>query len=74
MVYYKVSTDKGDNMTRDITYQDIDWEVGYAWDDDAHTDVYITAIKVAGSDADIYDHLQQSTIDGLFDALEESFN
>jgi hypothetical protein len=60
-------------MTRDITYRGVDWEVGYAWDDDAHTDVYITAIKVEGSDFDIYDHLQQSTIDGLFDALEESF-
>ena len=61
-------------MTRDITYQGIDWEVGYDWDDDTRADMYITTIKVAGSDADIYDHLQQSTIDGLFDALEESFN
>ena len=61
-------------MTKEITYKGVDWEVGYDWDDDAHTDVYITAIKVEGSDFDIYDHLQQSTIDGLFDALEESFN
>ena len=60
-------------MTRDITYQGIDWEVSCGWDDDTRADMYITAIKVAGSDADIYDHLQQSTIDGLFDALEESF-
>ncbi len=49
-------------------------EVGYDWEDDARSDMCITAIKVAGSDADIYDHLQQSTIDGLFDALEESFS
>ena len=61
-------------MTRDITYKGVDWEVGYDWDDDAHTDVYITAIKVQGSDFDIYDHLLDSTLDGLFDALEESFN
>lgn len=60
-------------MTRDITYQGIDWEVGYDWDDDTRTDVYITAIKVEGSDGDLYDHLLDSTIDGLFDALEDSF-
>jgi hypothetical protein len=73
MVYYKLSNEKGDDMTRDITYQGIDWEVGYDWEDDARSDMCITTIKVAGSDTDIYDHLQQSTIDGLFDALEESF-
>ena len=60
-------------MTRDITYQGIDWEVDYDWEDDTRADMYITAIKVAGSDFDIYDHLQQSTIDGLYEALEESF-
>ena len=60
-------------MTRNIYYQGIDWKVEYDWEDDTRTDLYITAIKVAGSDADIYDHLQQSTIDGLYKALEESF-
>ena len=60
-------------MTRDITYQGVDWEVGYDWEDDARTDMYITAVKVQGSDVDIYDHLQQTTLDGLFEALEESF-
>ncbi len=60
-------------MTRDINYQGIDWEVGYDWEDDARTDMYITEVKVQGSDVDIYDHLQQSTLDGLFEALEESF-
>ena len=60
-------------MTRDITYQGIDWEIGYGWEDDTRTDMYITSIKVQGSDFDIYDHLQQSTIDGLYEALEESF-
>ena len=60
-------------MTRDITYQGIDWEVSYAWEDDARTDMYITAIKVQGSDVDIYDHLLESTLDGLYEALEESF-
>ena len=60
-------------MTRDITYQGVDWEVGYDWEDDARTDMYITAVKVQGSDVDIYDHLLESTLDGLFEALEESF-
>ena len=60
-------------MTRDITYQGIDWEVEYDWEDDTCTDLYITAIKVQGSDVNLYDHLQQSTIDGLYEALEESF-
>lgn len=60
-------------MTRDITYQGIDWEVSYDWEDDARTDMYITAVKVQGSDVDLYDHLLESTLDGLFDALEESF-
>lgn len=60
-------------MTRNIYYQGIDWEVEYDWEDDTRTDLYITAIKVQGSDFDIYDHLQQSTIDGLYEALEESF-
>ena len=60
-------------MTRNIYYQGIDWKVEYDWEDDTRTDLYITAIKVAGSDTDIYDHLQQSTIDGLYKALEESF-
>ena len=60
-------------MTRNIYYQGIDRKVEYDWEDDTRTDLYITAIKVAGSDTDIYDHLQQSTIDGLYKALEESF-
>jgi len=60
-------------MTKYISYQGIDWLIGYDWEDDARTDMCMTAVKVAGSDADIYDHLQQSTLDGLFDALEESF-
>ena len=60
-------------MTRDINYQGIDWEVGYDWEDDARTDMYITAVKVQGLDVDIYDHLLESTLDGLFEALEESF-
>ena len=60
-------------MTRDINYQGIDWEVGYDWEDDARTDMSMTAVKVQGSDVDIYDHLQQTTLDGLFDALQESF-
>ena len=61
-------------MTREIYYQGIDWEVSYDWEDDARTNMYITAVKVPGSDVDIYDHLLESTLDGLFDALEESFN
>jgi len=60
-------------MTRDITYQGIDWEVGYDWEDDARTDMYITEVKVQGSDVDIYDHLLESTLYGLFEALEVSF-
>ena len=60
-------------MTREIYYQGIEWEIGYGWEDDTRTDMYITAIKVQGSDVDLYDHLQQSTIDGLYEALEESF-
>lgn len=60
-------------MTKDISYQGIDWEVCYDWEDDARTDMYITAVKVQGSDVDIYDHLQQTTLDGLYEALEESF-
>ena len=57
-------------MTRDITYQGIDWEVSYAWEDDARTNMQILSIKTK---ADVYDHLQQSTLDGLYEALEESF-
>ncbi len=57
-------------MTRDIYYQGIDWEVRYDWDDDARTNMEILSIKTK---SDIYDHLQQSTIDGLYEALEESF-
>jgi hypothetical protein len=60
-------------MTKDIRYQGIDWEVGYDWEDDARTDMYITAVKVQWPDVDLYDHLQQTTLDGLFEALEESF-
>ena len=60
-------------MTRNIYYQGIDWEIGYDWEDDARTGMVIIAIKVHGSEFDIYDHLQQSTIDGLYEALEESF-
>ena len=57
-------------MTRDITYQGIDWEIKYDWDDDARTNMQILSIKTK---ADIYDHLLESTIDGLYKALEESF-
>ena len=60
-------------MTRDIYYQGIEWEISYGWEDDTRTDMYITAIKVQGSDFDIYDHLLESTLDGLLDALEASF-
>ena len=57
-------------MKIDIRYQGILWEVGYDWDDDERTNMQILSIKTK---ADIYDHLQQLTLDGLFDALEESF-
>lgn len=60
-------------MTRDINYQGVDWEVSYDWDDDARTNMCMTAVKVQGSDVDIYDHLLESTLDGLFEALEASF-
>ena len=57
-------------MTRDISYQGIDWEVGYDWEDDARTNMQILSIKTK---ADVYDHLLESTLDGLFEALEASF-
>jgi hypothetical protein len=57
-------------MTKDITYQGIDWEVEYDWDDDARTNMEIVSVKTT---ADIYDHLLESTLDGLYEALEESF-
>ena len=57
-------------MTRDITYQGIDWEVEYDWEDDARTNMQILSIK---TEADIYDHLLESTLDGLLEALEASF-
>jgi hypothetical protein len=57
-------------MTKDITYQGIDWEVEYDWDDDARTNMEIVSIKTT---ADLYEHLLESTLDGLYDALEESF-
>ena len=57
-------------MTRYISYQGVDWEVCYEWEDDTATDMRILSIKTK---ADIYDHLQQTTIDGLYKALEESF-
>ena len=60
-------------MKADIRYQGILWEVGYDWEDDARTDMCITAVYVQGSDVDIYDHLLESTLDGLFEALEASF-
>ena len=60
-------------MKADIRYQGILWEVGYDWDDDARSNMAMTTVKVSGSDVDIYDHLLESTLDGLLDALEESF-
>ena len=57
-------------MTRDITYQGIDWEVSYAWEDDARTNMQILSIKTK---ADLYEHLLESTLDGVYKALEESF-
>ena len=60
-------------MTRDINYQGIDWEVGYDCEDDSRNYMNMTAVKVQGSDVDLFDHLQQTTLDGLFEALEESF-
>ncbi len=60
-------------MTRDIYYQGIDWEVEYDWEDDARTGMIMTSVKVQGSDADLYDHLLESTLDGLCEELEESF-
>ena len=57
-------------MTRDITYQGIDWEVEYDWEDDARTNMEIVSIKTT---ADLYEHLLASTLDGLYEALEESF-
>ena len=60
-------------MTRDITYQGVDWEVGYDWEDDARTDMCITSVKVQWPDVDLYDYLLESTLDGLFEALEASF-
>jgi hypothetical protein len=57
-------------MTKDITYQGIDWEVEYDWDDDARTNMEIVSIRTS---ADLYEHLLDSTLDGLYDALEESF-
>jgi len=60
-------------MTRNIYYQGIDWEISYDWEDDARTGMCMTSVKVQGSDVDIYDHLLESTLDGLYEALEESF-
>ena len=57
-------------MTKDITYQGIDWEVEYDWDDDARTNMEIVSIRTK---ADLYEHLLESTLDGLYEALEESF-
>ncbi|NLV87705.1 MAG: hypothetical protein GX025_10905 [Clostridiales bacterium] len=57
-------------MTKDITYQGIDWEVEYDWDDDARTNMEIVAIRTT---ADLYEHLLASTLDGLYETLEESF-
>ena len=41
-------------MTREIYYQGIDWEVSYAWEDDARTNMQILSIKTK---ADLYEHL-----------------
>ena len=60
-------------MKADIRYQGIDWEVGYDWEDDARSNMAMTTVKVSGSDVDLYDHLLESTLDGLFEALEASF-
>ena len=57
-------------MTKDINYQGIEWEVEYDWEDDARTNMEIVSIKTK---ADIYDHLLESTLDGLYEELEESF-
>ena len=53
-------------MTRDIYYQGIDWEVSYAWEDDARTNMQILSIKTK---ADLYEHLLESTLDGVYKAL-----
>ena len=60
-------------MRADIRYQGIECEVGYDWDDDARSNMAMTTVKVSGSDVDIYDHLLESTLDGLIEALEASF-
>ena len=57
-------------MTKDIYYQGIDWEISYDWEDDARTNMQILSIKTT---ADLYEHLLESTLDGLYEALEESF-
>ena len=60
-------------MKKTITYGGVDWEVGYYWEDDARSNMAITTVKVFGSDFDLYDYLLWSTLDDLFEALEESF-
>ena len=60
-------------MKKTITYGGADWEVEYDWEDDARSNMAITTVKVFGSDFDLYDYLLWSTLDGLFEALEESF-
>ena len=60
-------------MKKTITYGGVDWEVEYDWEDDARSNMAITTVKAYGLDFDLYDHLKQTTLDGLFEALEESF-
>ena len=58
-------------MKKTISYQGIDWDIGYDWDDDAMSNLHIKTIGLNGSN-DIFDYLLQSTIDSLYDALDES--
>ena len=57
-------------MKKCISYHGIDWEVEYRWYGDAGTNVEIVSIR---TDADVCDHLLESTLDGLYEELEASF-
>ena len=54
-------------MTRDITYQGIDWEIEYDWEDDANTHSQYTALAVNNLHklAEALTRIREASLQGL---------
>lgn len=62
-------------MRTEINYAGVDWVVFWYWEyPETLSDPTVEKVTLLGSDADLYDHLSESTLKGLQKALEESLN